>query len=131
MTSAAPTRFASQQWQIVDVSTLAADIAAGRVRADASAWFNRVVGDSTTDRRFDIRLLAFNVAAADLPAAYVAGTQLAVQAASIQTVGNVWQQAALNMILPAGTRLLLVEIYAFEDVVNDGTTAGVRGALRR
>ncbi len=35
------------------------------------------------------------------------------------------------MILPAGTRLLLVEIYAFEDVVNDATTAGVRGALRR
>ncbi len=67
---------------------MAADIAAGRVRADASAWFNRVVGDSTTDRRFDIRLLAFNVAAVDLPAAYVAGTQLAVQAASIQTVGQ-------------------------------------------
>ena len=118
---------ASQQWQIIDVSTLAADIAAGRVRADASAWFNRVVGDSTTDRRFDIRLLAFDVAAVDLPAAYVAGTQLAVQAASIQTVGNVWQQAALNMTLPAGTRLLLVEIYAFEDVLNDGTTPEFAG----
>lgn len=121
------TTFASQQWQIVDVSTLAADIAAGRVRADASAWFNRVVGDTTTDRRFDIRLLAFNVAAADLPAAYVAGTQLAVQAASIQTTGNVWQQAALNMTLPAGTRLLLVEIYAFEDVLNEGTTPEFAG----
>ena len=80
-----------------------------------------------TDRRFDIRLLAFNVAAVDLPAAYVAGTQLAVQAASIQTVGNVWQQAALNMTLPAGTRLLLVEIYAFEDVLNDGTTPEFAG----
>jgi PKD repeat protein len=118
---------ASQQWQIVDVNALAADIAAGRVRADASAWFNRVVGDLTTDRRFDIRLLAFNVAAADLPAAYVAGTQLAVQTASIQTIGNVWQQAALNMTLPAGTRLLLVEIYAFEDVVNDGNTPEFAG----
>ena len=113
------TTFASQQWQIVDVRALAADIAAGRVRADASAWFNRVVGDLTTDRRFDIRVLAFDAAAADLPAAYVAGAQLAVQAASIQTSGNVWQQAALNMTLPANTKLLLVEIYAFEDVVND------------
>ena len=67
------------------------------------------------------------MAAVDLPAAYVAGTQLAVQAASIQTVGNVWQQAALNMTLPAGTRLLLVEIYAFEDVLNDGTTPEFAG----
>ncbi len=117
----------SQRWQIVDVGALAADIAAGRVRADASAWFNRVAGDASTDRRFDIRLLAFNGAAAGLLAAYNAGSQLAVQAASVQTAGNVWEEAALTMALPAGTTLLLVEIYAFEDVVNDGTSPEFAG----
>jgi hypothetical protein len=110
----------SQQWQIVDVSALAADIGAGRVRADASAWFNRVAGDASTDRRFDSRLLAFSGIGAGLPAAYAAGSQLAVQVASIQSAGNGWEQAALAMTLPAGTTLLLVEIYAFEDVANDG-----------
>ena len=118
---------ASQQWQIIDVSSYRADIDAGMVRADASAWFNRVIGDASTDRRFDIRVLAFNVAAADLPAAYVANAQLAVQASSILTAGDLWQPAALSMPVPAGTRLLLVEIYAFEDVVNEAVGPELAG----
>jgi hypothetical protein len=120
--------FASQQWQIVDVSAQAADIAAGRVLADASAWFNRVAGDaSTTDTRFDIRLLAFGGTAAALPAAYTAGSQFAVQAASILSTDNNWQQATVAMTLPTSTTLLLVEIYAFEDKVNDGTVPEFAG----
>jgi hypothetical protein len=113
--------FASQQWQIVDVSAQAADIAAGRVRADASAWFNRVTGDASVDRRFDIRLLAFSGTSAALPAAYAAGSQLAVQTGSILSSANAWEQATATMTLPPGTTLLLVEIYAFEDVANEGT----------
>lgn len=119
--------FASQQWQIVNVSAQAADIAAGRVRADASAWFNRVAGDPDTDRRFDIRLLAFSGSGAALPAAYSAGSQLAVQAGTILSNDNAWQQATAVMTLPAGTTLLLVEIYAYEDVANEGTSPELAG----
>lgn len=112
---------ASQQWQIVDVSALRADIDAGRVRADAGAWFNRVVGGASTDRRFDLRLHAYSGLPTQLPASYVnpAGVRLAERVASLDSIGAVWQQASLSLALPPGTTYLLVEINAFEDVRND------------
>lgn len=117
----------SQKWQLVDVRAFAADIAAGRVRADGSVWFNRVIGDASTDRRFDLRLIAFDGDAATVPARYAAGSWLAIQAASISTAGEQWEQALANLVLPAGTTFLLVEIYAYEDVVNDTTGSEFAG----
>jgi hypothetical protein len=99
----------SQQWQLVDVRSLAEDIAAGRVRAEAS------------DRRFDLRLIAFDGEASTVAARYAASTWLAVQAASVSTAGNQWQQAQTSLLLPPGTTYVMVEIYAFEDIVNDVT----------
>lgn len=111
----------SQRWQIIDVSGYGADIDATRVRADASAWFNRVIGNGFTDRRFDLRLHAFSGTPSQLPVSYVnpAGVRLAELTVSVDTTGNNWQQAVLQLALPAGTTYLLVEIYAYEDVRND------------
>lgn len=111
----------SQQWQIVDLTPYRSDIDAGRVRADASAWFNRVAGTAFTDRRFDIRLQAFSGDPSQLPASYVnpSGVRLAELTASLDSGGNTWQQAALQLQLPPGTTYVLVEIYAYEDVRND------------
>lgn len=111
----------SQRWQIIDVSAYRADIDATRVRADASAWFNRVIGNGFTDRRFDLRLHAFSGSPSQLPVSYVnpAGVRLAELTVSVDTTGNNWQQAVLQLALPAGTTYLLVEIYAYEDVRND------------
>jgi hypothetical protein len=111
----------SQKWQLVDVRELATDIAAGRVRADGSVWFNRVLGDEATDRRFDLRLIAFDGEASTVPARYSTAAWLAVQATSVLTVGNQWEQAQASLVLPPGTTFVLVEIYAFEDVVNEVT----------
>ncbi len=117
----------SQQWQLVDVSRFAESIAAGQLRADAGVWFNRVVGDATTDRRFDLRLIAFSGTLSEMPTRYVAGTWLAQQTTTVTSSGNLWQQANAGFTLPAGTTCVLVEIYAYEDVVNDGETAEFAG----
>jgi len=109
----------SQQWQLVDVRGLATDIAAGRVRADGGVWFNRALGTEATDRRFDLRLIAFDGDPGTVPARYAASSWLALQAVSVATGGTEWQQALASLVLPAGTTFVLVEIYAYEDVVND------------
>jgi hypothetical protein len=110
----------SQLWQVVDLQPWRSQIAAGTVSVDASAWFNRVAGSATTDRRFDLRILAFDGSPADLPARYVSNSALAVAASTVDSVGLRWQPARLQLPLPAATRYVLVEIYAYEDVVNDG-----------
>jgi hypothetical protein len=113
-------RLTARQWQLVDLSPFAGAIAAGGVRADAGAWFNRVVGSERTDRRFDLRVMAFDGSPADLPARYAANSWLAEDTAPLISVPDSWQQVQASMVLPPGTTYLLVEIYASEDVFNDG-----------
>jgi hypothetical protein len=121
---ASATGESSQLWQLVDVSTLAADIDAGKVRATAKSRFVSVPGDAQTDRRFDLRVGAFAGRPADFPAAYLApqGVRLADPTVSVITPNTgAWQATELTFILPPGTRYLAVEIYAFENVFNDAT----------
>lgn len=109
----------SQMWQIVDLRAWTAAIDAGGVVVDARAWFNRVTGGPNTDRRFDLRVLAFDTTDAGVPMRYQSNGALATQAASVNTTGAAWQQASLRLVLPPLTRVVLVEIYAYEDVLND------------
>lgn len=111
----------SQQWQIVDLSALTAQLRSGRMQADAGVWFHRVAGDAGPDRRFDLRLLAFAGSPAELPARYAAGDWLAERTTTVITGGETWQQALATLRLPPTTGYLLFEIYAFEDVANDAT----------
>ena len=113
-------RLTARQWQLVDLSPFASAIAAGGVRAATGAWFNRVVGGELTDRRFDLRVMAFGGNPADLPARYAANSWLAEDTAPLISVPDSWQQVQASMVLPPGTTYLLVEIYASEDVFNDG-----------
>jgi hypothetical protein len=113
-------RLTARQWQLVDLSPFASAITAGGVRANASAWFNRAVGGELTDRRFDLRVMAFDGNPADLPARYVASSWLAEDTAPLISVPDSWQQIQASMVLPPGATYLLVEIYASEDVFNDG-----------
>ncbi len=99
----------------------------GGVRADASAWFNRVQVDAATDRRFDLRLLAFDGNPAEVGARYVAGTWLAQQTVMLDSAAFSWQQVQASLALPPNTSYVLVEIYAFEDQVNDADGAEFAG----
>ncbi len=116
---AGPGVVSSQQWQLVDLTPLAADIDAGKVRADASVWFNRVSGDAQTDTRFDLRLLSFPGTPAGYPTDYASPAHVAGD--SLITTGNAWQLLNLIDVLPVGTRYVAVEIYAFENVQDDAT----------
>jgi hypothetical protein len=113
-------RLTARQWQLVDLGPFASAIAAGGVRANAGAWFNRVAGDELTDRRFDLRVMAFDGNPIDLPARYAASSWLAEDTAPLISVSDSWQQVQAGMVLPPRTTYLLVEIYASEDVFNDG-----------
>ena len=112
--------FTSQQWQTVNLSAYAADIDAGGVRLDASMWVNRVAGDAETDTRFDLRVLAFPGAPAGFPADYPPPSGQ-IRSVTINSTAGSWQQLQVQFdVLPVGTRYVAVEIYPYEDVVDDG-----------
>jgi hypothetical protein len=113
----------SQQWQIVDVSSYAVDIDAGRVNVEGEAWFRVVEGDASTDHRFDLRILAFSGTPSQFPASYAApaGVRLADHLSTLMPRAGAWTRAQRSYPLPVGTRYLVVEIYAYENVVNDAT----------
>ena len=109
----------SSLWQVVDLVTFSKAIAQGGVQASAGAWFNRIDAGELTDRRFDLRLLAFDGSPGDLLARYGSSTWLAEQTAALISAPNQWQRVGVSMLLPAQTSYVLVEIYASEDVFND------------
>jgi hypothetical protein len=115
------TLVSSQQWQIVDLSAYTAQLLSGRMQADASVWFHRIAGNASTDRRFDLRVLAFAGSPVELPARYAAADWLAERTTTVNTGGEAWQQALASLRLPPTTGYLLFEIYAFEDVTNDAS----------
>ena len=114
-----PDTLTGQQWQVVDLGQFAAAIAAGGVRAEALAWFNRVAGDERTDRRFDLRVMAFDGSPGDLPERYLASNWLAEDTAPLVSAGDRWQKVGASLPLPPGTTYMLVEISVSEDVSND------------
>ncbi len=112
--------FTSQQWQTIDLSAFAASIDAGKVRLNAGMWVNRVSGDAETDTRFDLRVLVFPGTPAGFPADYppAAGQ---IRSTTINAEAGSWQQLQVQFdVVPAGTRYVAVEIYPYEDVVDDG-----------
>ena len=60
------TRDESKVMQLVDVSSMAADIVAERLVAEVSAYFNRVSGDLETDTAFSVGIDALE-GVPDLP----------------------------------------------------------------
>jgi hypothetical protein len=118
-TSPSAAGLTSKQWQVVDLSAYAAAIATGHVRAEASAWFNRIDAGARTDRRFDLRLMAFDAQAHDLPARYMASRWLAEATTPLVGAASQWQQLVASLVLPPATTLVLVELQASEDVFND------------
>jgi hypothetical protein len=112
----------SDVWQLVDVSSLATDIAAGRAVIDVSALFNRVAGDVEADTEFRIGIDALDGVPADFFAQKVAGSELAKSFAEIFTDGDfwTWEEADTSLLLPAGTEYIAVRVSAVENTVNDG-----------
>jgi hypothetical protein len=112
--------FTSQQWQTVDLTAYGSQIDAGNVRLNAELWVNRVAGDAGTDRRFDLRVLAFPGSPSTFPTDYPPPDPQ-IRAATTASTALSWQALQVQFdVLPAGTRYVAVEIYPFEDVEDDG-----------
>lgn len=115
---------ASQQWQIIDVTGFASQIDQGTLRADAEVFFNRVAG-SSVDRLFALDIMAFSGVPSEFPAKFVAGGWLAHRTAELVSddLPATWERVSASLSLPPFTRYVVVQVYAFEDVVNDGVGA--------
>jgi hypothetical protein len=90
----------------------------GYATVDASAWFNRVLGNQNTDTQFGMSLYAFSGANTD---PFTFSTALLSSNSSILTTGNSWQQATTSLLLPMDTTFLLLRLYASENVSANST----------
>ena len=107
-------------YQTIDVTPYATAVAAGQVRVTASAWFNRVAGDSQTDTQFGIGLRAFAGSPSRFPSVVTTGV-LDMDRSFIQTDRDAatWQQATVELVLPTNTSYFSVWIAPQENVFND------------
>ena len=110
----------SQIEQAVDISAYSDLIQTGTAVARGSALFNRIVGDSQTDTRFGVKLLAFNCD----PSAYATKRE----AGEFEYVffdlfsdadPATWEVVEAEMPLPADTTFIALQLQAIEDVYND------------
>ena len=121
--SACCTLNSGEVYQWVDLSAYSTEIATGQATASLSAWFNRVAGDSQTDTSFTVYMWAMR----GIPPSpyntnfrddYLALEGGGVAGGSDANPGT-WEQAAADMLLPAGTSYLVVRLTAYENVWND------------
>jgi len=117
----------SSLWQVIEVGAFAKAIAAGGVRASAGVWFNRIDAGEDTDRRFDLRVLAFDGNPSDLVTRYATSSWLAEETAPLVSTAHKWQRVGASLVLPPRTSYLLVEIVASEDMLNDAESPEFAG----
>ena len=113
----------SQVWQLIDVSSYAADIASGNAAVSASAWFNRVAGDVETDTCFYFAVYAFDSTSGTWLEHHAADTMNGSTGASVYTDADVgtWEEASLDSwTIPSGTDTLMFMLVASENIKNDG-----------
>ncbi len=104
--------------QYVDLTSLAPLIQKGFVKAVASAKFNRIAGDETTDTQFDVTISGHNGA----PAPYLDQiSSLGWSRQSILSDSDIstWESVSTELKLPANTTFLQVRVSATENIFDD------------
>ena len=109
----------SQVWQLVDVSHLAAQVAAGQVQVDLEFYANRVAGDAQTDTLFQAVLQAHGGPFSDFP--FDIGNFLDIQGTNLLTDSDpdTWELVSASMVLPARTEYVALSVNANENVSDD------------
>lgn len=128
-TGASAAGVSGQQWQIVDISSLASAIDSANVVATAQAWVYRFDGGEATDDRFDVRLTSYRGLPAEFPASYVSpgGVRFHDDVATVIVGAGVWTRASVDVLIPPGVRYLVVEISAHENHYNDASSPEFAG----
>lgn len=111
----------SEPYQLIDLTPFSSEIATGKFLITASAWFNRVEGDSQTDTQFQIGLSTYDGVPSDFP------TEIANQGfvsdidKFILSDGDVgtWEQITIKHLIPIGTDYMEFNVNAWENIFND------------
>ena len=121
LTGGATSMGSSQVVQLVDVSAFSDAIDAGLATASASAWFNRVAGDSQTDTDFAVLIIACSGSPFQSPSIMAGQSWLSHTMGTISTDGalGTWEFGSIDTIIPAGTDFIAVELRAIENIFND------------
>jgi hypothetical protein len=111
----------AQLCQVVDISKYRGAVRAGKVRAVASARFNRVAGDAQTDTLMGLTLIAYAGPVAQHFALTQSKASIAVSGATVHADARpaTWEIAAAIMRVPKNTSFLVLQLLAAEDVFND------------
>jgi len=107
--------------QIIDISSYRSLISAGQATASASAYFNRVAGDSQTDTLMYLVILAYAGDPSSFPTQYANNSYLAVEESAVFTDSDpiTWEQASCQLTLPTNTDFIVIGLNASENVYND------------
>ncbi|MHC4621370.1 MAG: right-handed parallel beta-helix repeat-containing protein, partial [Planctomycetota bacterium] len=110
----------SEVWQIIDIGSSEVHVSAGQAIASASFRFNRVDGDAETDTEFTAGLYAYAGDPCSFPSQYE-NSELAARLTSAfaDSDPNTWELTTIDLVLPANTDFLVVEIAARENIFND------------
>lgn len=105
----------SEVWQLVDLSAYKKFLAGGNVRADLSAFFNRVRGGKAMSTQFGLTLAAFHGDPADMrtlwPQRQTAALALADKVLTDDDP-TTWKELEVSAKLPPDTDFVVVEIRA-------------------
>lgn len=111
----------SQTEQLMDAS-LFGDVRSGTATVTATAWFNRVAGDSHTDTQFSIYLSAYSGS----PSSYPRNKEnkdgfLKSEVVEVFTDDDprTWEMGTVSLTLPSNTSFISLQLIAVENIYND------------
>ncbi|UCE98697.1 MAG: LamG domain-containing protein [Planctomycetota bacterium] len=113
-----------QVFQIINVSSYAQEISVGKVSVAASAYFNRIAGDSQTDTKFYVSIFAYAGEPSSFPWQWETspdGGKLARADGFVYSDGDpaTWEQGQTQLALPTNTDFVIIGVNANEDIYND------------
>jgi hypothetical protein len=117
---ASPTHDGSEVFQLIDISSYSDLVASGQAIAKTSAFFNRIAGDAYTDTKFALEISACTGDLSNFNGNYsFIDTQEVIFFSDSDS--QTWEQVTADLLIPANTDYLAINIAAGEDIYNDGT----------
>jgi hypothetical protein len=112
----------SETYQLIDVSSIAADIATGTATFWVEYSVNRVAGDSQTDTEFFIRASAHSGSPGGFPTTIYQALKESQNSIVSDSDPATWQQVGVWLAnVPTNTTFLAIGIWANENVYDDCT----------
>jgi hypothetical protein len=113
-------------FQLIDLSGYNSLIVSGKAKAIASAYFNRVMGDSQTDTKFDVIIYAYDGSPNTFSSRYTKyglASALVYSHTPLYADGliSTWEKSETILDLPSNTTFLALCINIHENIYNDSS----------